>query len=392
MTDDQRKLTFLRDNVEKLQGTAASLQQLLSTVQNASEAEAAEIFRRLRQPGVEPEHVAEQIAAGQLLFDVGRRESERKLLLLCDFPNRLTPTDQSLEQGESPVTEVMAKARSYDQLMNTLLSSDTNSVHSIIRSIRGGEAPGSLAQLALGLQPAQYNRPQPLLGPTPDASRSLEAAFSRHDQTFGMVKGAEMAHTSLGHGNEFIDEHMNHPWTNVTQDGELINHLLTLYFTWQHCFFQNFPERLFREDMEAGRTKFCSSILVNAICAAGCFLSDRDIARRQLEDGDTLMDRFYKEAVHELEQVTHQSTLTTTSALYLMSYVEGTRGRLSSLWMFAGRSVLMAVDLELHLRPVKQKKQESHEEEQEYQKEAEARTHAFWGCFHVDQSVYGICV
>ena len=81
MTDDQRKLTFLRDNVEKLQGTAASLQQLLSTVQHASEAEAAEIFRRLRQPGVEPELVAEQIAAGQLLFDVGRRESERKLLI-----------------------------------------------------------------------------------------------------------------------------------------------------------------------------------------------------------------------------------------------------------------------------------------------------------------------
>lgn len=45
------------------------------------------------------------------------------------------------------------------------------------------------------------------------------------------------------------------PWTTVTKDHGLVNHLLKLYFTWQHAFFQNFPESLFRKDMAAGRTK-----------------------------------------------------------------------------------------------------------------------------------------
>jgi hypothetical protein len=78
MTDDQRKLTYLRDNVEQLQTKAESLQQLLLTVQNSSEAEAAEIFRRIRQPGTNVQFVAEQVQAGQSLYGVGRRDPTRK--------------------------------------------------------------------------------------------------------------------------------------------------------------------------------------------------------------------------------------------------------------------------------------------------------------------------
>lgn len=78
MTDDQRKLTYLRDNVEQLQEKSNSLQGLLSTVQQASEAEAAEIFRRIRQPGTDVQLVAEEIQAGQLLYGVAR-PAERKI-------------------------------------------------------------------------------------------------------------------------------------------------------------------------------------------------------------------------------------------------------------------------------------------------------------------------
>jgi len=100
------------------------------------------------------------------------------------------------------------------------------------------------------------------------------------------------------------------------------------------------------------------------------------------------MDLFYDEAVKQLENPELPSTLTTTAALYLISYVDGTRGRLSALWQYSGRSVIMAVDLELHLRPVKRRKTDpelTEEEEEERNKEQSARSHAFWGCFHVDQ-------
>lgn len=113
------------------------------------------------------------------------------------------------------------------------------------------------------------------------------------------------------------------PWTTVTQDTELIEHLLTLYFSWQHSFFQSFPEKLFRADMAAGRTKYCSSILVNAICAAGCFLSSRSEPWQDRGDGKTLMDGFLGEAERLLRQAT-ESTITTVAALGLTSYVTGT--------------------------------------------------------------------
>ena len=76
MSDDQRKLTYLRDNVEQLTARTQSLQSLLYTVQNASDGEAAEIFRRLRS-GQDIHVVAEQVQAGQLLFGVGGRDPER---------------------------------------------------------------------------------------------------------------------------------------------------------------------------------------------------------------------------------------------------------------------------------------------------------------------------
>lgn len=100
------------------------------------------------------------------------------------------------------------------------------------------------------------------------------------------------------------------------------------------------------------------------------------------------MDLFYDEAAKELEDPEVLSTVTTTAALYLISYVDGTRGRLSALWQYSGRSVLMAVDLELHLRPTKKRRAAgavTEEEEEEANKEGQARSHAFWGCFHVDQ-------
>lgn len=44
-------------------------------------------------------------------------------------------------------------------------------------------------------------------------------------------------------------------WTSVTDDDELVSHLIELYFTWQHVFFQNFPEDLFRRNFERREAK-----------------------------------------------------------------------------------------------------------------------------------------
>ena len=76
MTDDQRKLTYLRDSVEQLQVDKSLLEQLLSTIQQASNEEAAEVFRRLRSGG-DLQGTAEEIQAGKLLSGVGGPGSHR---------------------------------------------------------------------------------------------------------------------------------------------------------------------------------------------------------------------------------------------------------------------------------------------------------------------------
>lgn len=51
------------------------------------------------------------------------------------------------------------------------------------------------------------------------------------------------------------DQHQVNRWTEIISDDELLSHLMGLYFTWQHAFFQNFPEKLFRQDYVNRRTK-----------------------------------------------------------------------------------------------------------------------------------------
>jgi hypothetical protein len=170
-------------------------------------------------------------------------------------------------------------------------------------------------------------------------------------------------------------------WTQVTEDKEFVEHLLDIYFMWQHCFFQNFPETLFRRDYHAGQTRFCSRVLVNAICAAGCLLSDRPEARGDSSDPKTAGAAFFEEGVRLLNQ-SDRASIPTTAGVFVLSHIEGYRARLGAMWGLVGRSARMALDLGLHLR--NESKQLDQMEDKEHRQEI-ARIHAFWGCFISDQ-------
>lgn len=260
----------------------------------------------------------------------------------------------------------------YERLVRALALADVAGSQDIARRLKNHEEIPSILK---NISKDNPDSAQLVQRHTPTG---VEGKFSSQEHTFGMVKGAEMrtTHASLGQDTEFIVGQVRRPWTTVTQDTELIQYLIDLYFTWQHSFFQSFPEHLFRADMEAGRSKYCSPMLVNAICASGSFLSDRP-------GTDELGVQLYEEAVR-LHKEDDTSTITTTATLYLISYVEGSKGRLSDLWKCSGASALMAVDLNLQLRR-HPKPANNADEEQESIHEAQARTHAFWGCFHVDQ-------
>lgn len=59
------------------------------------------------------------------------------------------------------------------------------------------------------------------------------------------------------------------PWTTVTNDNQLVSHLISLYFTWFHPFSQFIDQRCFLQHMENGslESQICTPFLVNSLLA-----------------------------------------------------------------------------------------------------------------------------
>jgi hypothetical protein len=162
---------------------------------------------------------------------------------------------------------------------------------------------------------------------------------------------------------------------NMPNEHGIINHSLGLYFSWQHCFFQSFPQKLFLQDMASNSTLYCSKMLVHAVCSAGCLLSPWPELPAGNQRPLELSKVFFDEATRELAAIDTPS-IPTVAGLFILSHVEGNRGRMSRAWDYCGRSARMALDLNLHLRD------DRHDADEV---DTMARNHAFWGCFIADQ-------
>ncbi|GAB1196172.1 hypothetical protein APSETT444_005439 [Aspergillus pseudonomiae] len=66
------------------------------------------------------------------------------------------------------------------------------------------------------------------------------------------------------------------PWTTVTEDADLVSHLISLYFTWDFPFHAFLDRDVFLRDMARGdlNAECCSPFLVNALLANACHFSD----------------------------------------------------------------------------------------------------------------------
>ncbi|CAG8217854.1 unnamed protein product [Penicillium olsonii] len=66
------------------------------------------------------------------------------------------------------------------------------------------------------------------------------------------------------------------PWTNVTADGDLVSHLVSLYFAWNWPFSTFLDKDVFLKHMRRGEigSEFCSPFLVNAVLSNACYFSE----------------------------------------------------------------------------------------------------------------------
>jgi hypothetical protein len=172
-------------------------------------------------------------------------------------------------------------------------------------------------------------------------------------------------------------------WTRVTQDKELILHLINMYFCWHYAFFTTLSKELFYRDFLRGTpTENCSALLVNVMLSLGCHFTSWPGARGDPDDSATTGDHFFKEAkrlMYEDDEITN-ARLCTIQALALMSVREAGCGREGKGWVYSGMSFRMACDLGLQVDARAMSETAPLKDE-----DIDARKITFWGCFLFDK-------
>ncbi|KAH6639493.1 fungal-specific transcription factor domain-containing protein [Boeremia exigua] len=299
-------------------------------------------------------------------------------------------------EASAAVVSHTGDALTIDSLINSIRSLPEENVLDFIQQIRRDPKADTVALLH-SWHSTTLALPQPS---SPFDVQSLESDLSvllgkpaitltgqsrhfGHSASLGLVTEDEDYGGGLARMHTADAQRRGTTWTRVTDDLAFVNRLLTLYFTWSHPFYILFSRESFYKDFQEGRNKYCSSLLVNAICAYASHLTDEPAARTNPANFRTAGDHFFAEAKRLLQE-DDTSNLTTTQALCLMAMREPSTGRDSAGFGYIGRCIRMCVELGLHLN------NSASPALGLTPSEIEVRKVTFWGCFTVD-TVWSIC-
>jgi hypothetical protein len=135
-------------------------------------------------------------------------------------------------------------------------------------------------------------------------------------------------------------------WTSVTSDGAVLDHLFQLYFAWVHPVNTLFSEGHFVDSYKRQSDTYCSSMLVNAICAMACHLhsgSDED------EVDFEQLGREFSEAVKSSLDANSRiiSSIQTFAVMFLVSCARGEGLRAGSYLKIATYTLPLVEYLEI---------------------------------------------
>lgn len=109
-------------------------------------------------------------------------------------------------------------------------------------------------------------------------------------------------------------------WTVVTSDSAILDHLFQLYFAWIHPVHTLFSEGHFVKSFRLYSNRYCSSVLVNAMCALACHLH----TNADSDEIEQLGMNFSEAARSEINP--DDGCLTTVQALAVLFLVDCARG------------------------------------------------------------------
>ncbi|KAK6519961.1 hypothetical protein TWF506_000255 [Arthrobotrys conoides] len=123
------------------------------------------------------------------------------------------------------------------------------------------------------------------------------------------------------------------PWTTVTDDNEMVSHLLSSFATWDANTLHFFDMDIFLEGMEKENHSFCSPLLANSVLAIACHFSNRIAIRSDPHNPNTLGYRFLQEAMKIWHHEHDNLTLTNVQAGLILSEVVSVNGMDNFGWM-----------------------------------------------------------
>ena len=159
----------------------------------------------------------------------------REILRLQTKAEHLEGVKNTLEEKNNWIESIMASLK------------DDGQGSEIINRLKQGESHEAIAHW-LG-RPL----PQEVTSLSPNAERSFKSALETYHHVLA-------------------ENHDPRYWTHVSLERDLIEHLIKLYFTWVHPVHMFFDEANFLESFKNCSDVYCSSALVNVICAMSCFL------------------------------------------------------------------------------------------------------------------------
>ncbi|KAL9089448.1 MAG: hypothetical protein Q9165_005769 [Trypethelium subeluteriae] len=303
-------------------------------------------------------------------------------------------------------------------LIQAILNYPEDDVPALVRQIRTCESLDDVAESILArdnglLEGEDENRPD-----TPDSQAAGMPTFeTRLSGKMGEMRlddgsvrflggtsnlihlGAIDADERTASGEEYMQQENPYTsWTEVTNDPDLVQHLINMYFTWHYTYFCCLSKGPFNHEFLLGRqppdtrrkAEYCTPLLVNAMLALGCHFTSHPGAREDPDDSATAGDHFFKEAKRLiLENDEHEKPkLATVQAFALMSVREAGCGREAKGWVYSGMSFRMACDLGLNLNSGALSSAQGANPDDE---EEDARRVTFWGCYLFDKSVRDTC-
>ncbi|EXJ58886.1 hypothetical protein A1O7_06316 [Cladophialophora yegresii CBS 114405] len=193
--------------------------------------------------------------------------------------------------------EILEKDRHLlDDLLGALRVAGPNQMNALISKIR---ANADTQELKAFLKDGFTN-----IGADGDQDRRQQS-YRRHRHMLGRIQ-------------DFVNPPLQvpaRPWTTVTDDDDLVSHLMSLWFTWAHLWWHWVDEEEFIKAMQAGDTSslICTPYLVNMILADACLLDT--LADDGSEPNLELRQQFYNEGKKGLDDEEGHVSLAYVAAL-----------------------------------------------------------------------------